>query len=88
MARRLVPVARQIRSAIDAALTPDERAAARSALGKVLARLNALIEATPGASDPPARDPGARRRRPVPPGSPGPHVPGRPRSPAARRGSP
>jgi len=49
LARRLVPVAREVRTVIDAALTPGERSVARSALHKVLTRLSTLIAAsTPG----------------------------------------
>lgn len=87
LARRLVPVAREIRTIIDSALTPEERAATRAALAKVLARLSALIESAPGESHPSGPPPGARRRRAVAAPFPGPHVPGRPRSPAPRRGS-
>ena len=46
LARRLVPVAREVRTVIDSALTLGERAATRSALHKVLTRLSSLIEAS------------------------------------------
>ena len=44
LARRLVPVAREVRGVIDSALTAEERAAARASLDKVLTRLATLIE--------------------------------------------
>ncbi len=88
LVRRLLPVAREIRSVIDSALTPEERAATRAGLGKVLARLTALIESTPAESHPSEPEPGARRRRAVRPSSPDRRTTGHLRSPAARRGSP
>ncbi len=87
LARRLVTVAKEIRSVIDSALTPEERAATRAALGKVLARLASLIAAAPGESQSsPVR--GARRLRAVRSADAGPRLPGPSRSPAPRRGSP
>jgi DNA-binding MarR family transcriptional regulator len=65
LARRLVPVAREIRSVIEGSLSPEERSATRAALTKVLARLNELIEATPGPSQVPGSFPGTRRGRPA-----------------------
>ncbi len=87
LAKSLVPVAREIRTIIDAALTPEERAATRSALTKVLARLHELIEAAPQPAHPSGPTPGVRSRRPEAPPSPGPRMTARPRTPA-RRGSP
>lgn len=84
LARRLVPVAREIRSVIDGALTPEERAATRAALTKVLSRLSALIEAAPG-PHPDGAQPAARRRRP--PSGTSPNLGGPSRSPS-RRGAP
>ncbi len=86
LARRLVPVAREIRSAIDAALTPEERAATRAALGKVLQRLSAMIEAAApvaGAALPVAR---TRRRVAAPP--PARRELRRSKGPSTGRGSP
>lgn len=45
--QQLLPLAGRIRSAIDAALTPEEREATRSALLKVVARLAVLASAAP-----------------------------------------
>ena len=62
LSRRLVPVAQDIRSAIDAALSPEERSATRLALGKVVARLSALTKGIPASpADPPAAN-GLRSR--------------------------
>jgi DNA-binding MarR family transcriptional regulator len=89
LARRLVPVAREIRGAIDAALTPEELAATSVALGKVLTRLASVIEAAAARGSGSSRpEPRARRRRAVLPPSPGPLATERSRSPATRRGSP
>ncbi len=85
LARRLVPVATEIRSLIDSALTPEERAATRAALIKVLNRLAALVETSPGESNPSGPERGARARR-IASASTGPRLPSS-RSPA-RRGSP
>jgi DNA-binding MarR family transcriptional regulator len=84
LARRLVPVAREIRSVIEGSLSPEERSATRAALTKVLARLNALIEAAPGASPSPGPAPAPRRRRSASGASAGARVTGRPRSSAVR----
>lgn len=88
LARRLVPVAREIRSAIDSALTPEERASTRAALTKVLSRLAALGEAAPQPSHPSGPEPGARRQRAGLPAPSSPREQGRPRIPPTRRGSP
>ncbi len=56
LARTLLPIARKVRAAVDDALTPEERAAARAALVKVVVALQRL--ATPA---PPLT---SRRRRP------------------------
>lgn len=88
LARRLVPVATEIRTVIDSALTPDERTATRAALAKVLARLASLVEGAPAKPHPSAPERSARRLRAIRPTSAGPRLrPGPPRSPA-RRGSP
>lgn len=88
LARRLVPVAREIRSVIDSALTAEERAATRAALAKVLARLTALIETAPAESHPSGPEPGTRNHRAALPSSRVRRTVGRPRAPAARRGPP
>ncbi len=85
LARRLVPVAREIRSVIDSALSPEERAATRAALVKVLNRLATLIESAPGEPHPSPAERGARGRRD--PSSAVPRLSGASRSPA-RRGLP
>jgi len=88
LARRLVPIAKEIRSVIDSALTPEERAATRAALAKVLARLAERIEAAPGESRPSGSERAAGRRRAASSPSSGPRLPGPPRLVATRRGSP
>jgi len=79
LSRRLVPVAQDIRSTIDSALSPEERSAARVALLKAVTRLSALTKGTPvslkdpqaqrlrsrGASPPPARTREPARRSPA-----------------------
>lgn len=85
LARRLVPMAREIRGIIDAALTPEERAATRAALAKVLARLNTLIQSGPGLPHVPGQAAASRHRRADSPPPSG--LPGRSRVRAARRGS-
>ncbi len=84
LARRLVPLAREVRSVIDAALTPEERTATRAALTKVLTRLHALIEAAPGPSTHPAPASAARRRRPASSPPAGPRASGRARTTVVR----
>jgi MarR family transcriptional regulator, lower aerobic nicotinate degradation pathway regulator len=86
LARRLVPVARQVRGVIDSALTSEERAAMRASFDKVLARLGALLEALPAV--PTAPPPAGRAPSPRPSRSPS--APGRrpSRSPASLRGRP
>lgn len=49
LVRRLVPVARGVRHALEAALEPTELEATCLALGKVVARVEGLIEAAPPA---------------------------------------
>jgi DNA-binding MarR family transcriptional regulator len=83
LARRLLPVVREIRGAIENALTPDEREATRAGLIKVLARLGALVEAR-GAQAPAPATP--RRSAPARPARP--RAAGRIRSPLSSRGSP
>jgi DNA-binding MarR family transcriptional regulator len=73
LARRLLPLAHRIRGAIDASLTPEERATTRLALTKVIARLATLIDEGPAGPRPPEREPaGAAKRRPpaAPPPAP------------------
>jgi DNA-binding MarR family transcriptional regulator len=65
LARRLLPIARQVRGIVDAALTPEERAATRAALGKVLARLASTLEAMPQGVRVPGPRAGVRGRHPV-----------------------
>jgi len=87
LARRLVPVAREVRGVIDSALTAEERAAARASLGKVLARLATLIEGSSARAS--SVEPLPSRIRPAAP----PSSPARPRgrgslhSPIPGRGS-
>ncbi len=57
LARTLLPVARQVRSAVESALSPEERAATRAALIKILAAIRRLARAEPA----PARRSHGRR---------------------------
>ncbi len=86
LARRLVPVAHDIRNAIDTSISPGERAAVQAALGKVLARLSSLIESAPQGTPPPGS--GVPRRRAARSTLSTPRNPDRTRSHATRRGSP
>jgi DNA-binding MarR family transcriptional regulator len=52
MAARLLPVAREVRAAVDAPLSEAERSAARAALLKIVSHLRSLAEATAGRSSP------------------------------------
>jgi MarR family transcriptional regulator, organic hydroperoxide resistance regulator len=65
LVQQVLPVARGLRAAVDAALSPEERAVTRTALTKILARLTALAEERAPLSPPvlarPAR-PALRRR--------------------------
>jgi DNA-binding MarR family transcriptional regulator len=64
LVRRILPVARGLRAAVDSAVTADERAVTRGALTKILARLTALADEA-GASPPaPTRPPSRRRAEP------------------------
>ncbi len=56
LARTLLPVARQVRTAVESALSPEERAATRAALVKILAAIQQLARA-----DPPGRRSRGRR---------------------------
>jgi DNA-binding MarR family transcriptional regulator len=58
LVRELLPIAREVRTAVDVALTPDERAATRAALVKIVTALKRLTEAAPAAA------PGGPRRAP------------------------
>lgn len=80
LGRRLVPLAEGTRAALQSALTRDEYAAACAALGKVLARVEGLLEAPPAAPRPPRASSstpsgarpraGGRTRSPAPRGTP------------------
>jgi hypothetical protein len=85
LARRLVPVARDVRHTLEAALDPAELETTCLALGKVVARIEGLIEAPPSPAPLPARGP-ARPRRALSPAARV-RAAGRTRSPAPR-GSP
>ncbi len=87
LARRLVPVAREIRTAIDSALTPEERAATRAGLVKVLLRLTSLTEAAPSGPHPDGAQLPSRRRRAPAVSEASPSLTGSSRTPA-RRGAP
>ncbi len=54
LARRLVPVARDVRAAVEAPLAPEEREATRAALAKIIGHLQDLARTPPR--------PAARRR--------------------------
>jgi DNA-binding MarR family transcriptional regulator len=69
---RTLPIARGLRSAIESALTPEERAATRAGLLKVLTRLSSLAEER---AAPLTASPRAAAARP----------PSRPRQPSGRR---
>jgi DNA-binding MarR family transcriptional regulator len=60
LARRLVPMAGDIRRTLEASLAPAEREAVRAALARVLARVEARMAA------PPAGPPPSRRREAAP----------------------
>ncbi len=79
LTRRLVPVAASIRATLESALSRDEHDAVCAALGKVLARVEDLLEAPPAAPAPRAAAPRkpsvprarpSGRRPPAPRGSP------------------
>ncbi|BDG01256.1 MarR family winged helix-turn-helix transcriptional regulator [Anaeromyxobacter oryzae] len=64
LAARLLPLAREVRAAVDAPLSPAEREATRAALVKIVAALQRLSASDPAA--PPgggAARPASRRRR-------------------------
>ncbi len=60
LVRTLLPVARQVRTAVESALTPQERAATRAALVKILSALERLARA----ESEPATSPRRRQRPP------------------------
>ena len=86
LARRVLPVAREIRLAIEDALRPEEREATRAALGKVLARLEGLIAASAATPGPRSRPPARRAPPSLSPARQ--RAAGRSRSSVPPRGSP
>lgn len=69
MVARLLPIAREVRAAVDAPLSPAERAAARAALLKVATHLRSLSDAPAGRpTEVPREEARPRRgaRRPAP----------------------
>ena len=85
LARRLLPVAREIRLALEDALRPEEREATRAALGKILARLEEVIAAC---AEPAPRPRPAPRRAASSRSVARPRAAGRPRSQHTPRGLP
>jgi DNA-binding MarR family transcriptional regulator len=76
LAHRLVPLAAGIRSTLESALSRDEHASACAALGKVLARVEGLLETAPA--------PRLARHATPAPSAARPRAGGRSRSPAPR----